>query len=128
MKNKLVFAGLLISVLAIGIVAVGCASTPKEPTVLPVLDGTWVFEGQKDTYTFVFDGSNYSFERKSGSRVHSGTFEQNATTLSFIIAEIKSATGNVRAGQTVKQRYKVVDNKLTLSENNAFDYGTFIKK
>jgi hypothetical protein len=50
MKNKLVLSGLLISVLAIGIIAVGCASTPAGPAY--PFDGTSWTKSEEAELTF----------------------------------------------------------------------------
>jgi hypothetical protein len=123
--RKSFFAGLLAVVLILGMVLVGCATTSKGPVELPNLDGTWkdAWNNSSQSATFVFTGSNYSYQRIQDGKVNEkisseGTFTLAEKTISFVASN----------GKKWKQGYKFSGVQLNLAQAEGHDYGPFVKQ
>ncbi|GHV77366.1 hypothetical protein AGMMS49942_21870 [Spirochaetia bacterium] len=124
MKKKLL-VGMLAMVLVLGMVLVGCATTPKGPVELPNLDGTWkdTWNNASESGTFFFTGSNYSYQNLVNGEVNKqfsseGTFTLTEKQISFVAFD----------GKKWKQGYKVSGDRLKLAEATGHDYGEYVKQ
>ncbi|GHV74439.1 hypothetical protein AGMMS49940_17470 [Spirochaetia bacterium] len=129
MKKKLL-VGMLAMVLVLGMVLVGCATTPFDPTdAQSELQGSWMNPYNDVDTTITFSGSNFTYTAKNRDVPLQGTY-----SISKSLGSLK-LTLNGTDGSTWSATYSVTGDKLNIPNEpqrqnwtGAYVWGTFNKQ